>query len=83
MGVLAVRLQGLNKELHWDGENMQFTNINPNERLRLIIEDGFTIDDGHPSFSREMTDWLNAQEFANSLISKEYRDGWSLPDMPA
>ena len=28
MGVLAVRLQTLNKELLWDGENMQFTNIN-------------------------------------------------------
>lgn len=83
MGVLAVRLQGLNKELHWDGENMQFTNINPDERLRLIIEDGFTIEDGHPSFSREMTDWLNAQQFANSLIKTEYRDGWDLPDMPA
>lgn len=83
MGVLAVRLQGLNKELHWDGENMQFTNINSDERLRLIIEDGFTIEDGHPSFSREMTDWLNAQQFANSLIKTDYRDGWDLPAMPA
>lgn len=29
MGVLAVRhcLQSLNQELHWDGENMRFTNI--------------------------------------------------------
>lgn len=83
MGVLAVRLQGLNKELHWDGENMQFTNINPDESLRIIIEDGFTIEDGHPSFRREMTDPLNAQEFANSLIRTNYRGGWSLPDMPA
>jgi hypothetical protein len=83
MGVLAVRLQALNKELHWDGENMQFTNINPNETLRIIIEDGFTIEDGHPSFRREMTDPLNALEFANSLIKHEYREGWYLPDMPA
>jgi len=28
MGVLAVRLQGLNKELEWNGEKMEFTNIN-------------------------------------------------------
>ena len=83
MGVLAVRLQGLNKELHWDGENMQFTNINPDESLRIIIEDGFTIEDGHPSFRREMTDPLNAQEFASSLIRTNYRGGWDLPDMPA
>ena len=27
LGVLAVRLQGLNKALKWDGENMRFTNI--------------------------------------------------------
>lgn len=83
MGVLAVRLQGLNKELHWDGENMQFTNINADERLRLIIEDGFTIEDGHPSFNRDMTDWMNAQQFANSLIKTDYRDGWDLPAMPS
>lgn len=83
MGVLAVRLQGLNKELHWDGENMQFTNINPDETLRIIIEDGFTIEDGHPSFRRDMTDPMNALEFANSLIKTNYRDGWDLPDMPA
>ncbi|MCC5942083.1 MAG: Gfo/Idh/MocA family oxidoreductase [Balneolaceae bacterium] len=83
MGVLAVRLQNLNKELHWDGENMQFTNINSNESLRIIIEDGFTIEDGHPSFRREMTDPLNALEFANGLIKTDYREGWSLPDMPA
>lgn len=83
MGVLAVRLQNLNKELHWDGENMQFTNINPEETLRIIIEDGFTIEDGHPSFSRELTDPLNAQQFANSLIRHNYREGYNLPDMPA
>ncbi len=83
MGVLAVRLQALNKELHWDGENMQFTNIGPDESLRIIIEDGFTIEDGHPSFRRDMTEPLNAREFANSLIKTNYREGWYLPDMPA
>ena len=83
MGVLAVRLQALNKELHWDGENMQFTNIGPDESLRIIIEDGFTIEDGHPSFRRDMTDPMNAREFANSLIKTNYREGWDLPDMPS
>ncbi len=83
MGVLAVRLQELNKELHCDGENMKFTNIDENETLRIIIEDGFTIEDGHPSFQRDMTDPLNALEFANGLIKTDYREGWYLPDMPA
>ena len=35
MGVLAVRLQGLNKVLHWDGPNMNFTNITADEKLRI------------------------------------------------
>jgi len=83
MGVLAVRLQNLNKELKWDGENMQFTNINPNEFLEIVIEDGFSIEDGHPSFTQERTDPINAQQFANRLIRHRYRSGWSLPDMPA
>ena len=83
MGVLAVRLQNLNKELQWDGENMQFTNINPNEYIRIVIEDGFSIEDGHPSFRQERTDPINALQFANNLIRTRYRDGWDLPDMPA
>jgi len=83
MGVLAVRLQNLNKELEWDGEKMEFTNISDNEELRIVIKDGFSIEDGHPSFQRDMTDPLNAQEFAKSLIKTEYREGWTLPDMPA
>ncbi|MDZ7717983.1 MAG: hypothetical protein U5K72_04060 [Balneolaceae bacterium] len=83
MGVLAVRLQELDKELEWDGESMEFTNINPNEYLRIIKRDGFNIEDGNPTFSREYTDQINAQQFANGLIRKEYRDGWDLPNMPA
>ena len=82
MGVLAVRLQELDKELHWDGENMKFTNISPGEELRIITKDDFSIENGSPSFSREYTDPINALDFANGLISKEYRDPWSLPDMP-
>ena len=35
MGVLAVRLQSLNKVLHWDGPNMNFTNITADDKLRI------------------------------------------------
>lgn len=82
MGVLAVRLQGLNKVLNWDGDNMRFTNINPNEELSIMIEDGFSIKDGHPTFNKTFTDKMNAQKFANELIKHNYRDGWKLVDMP-
>ena len=82
MGVLAVRLQALNQELHWDGQNMRFTNIDPNATIQTVIKDGFTIKDGHPSFDKTMTDPMNAHAFAQELIKHTYRTGWKLPDMP-
>lgn len=83
MGVLAVRLQDLNKELHWDGPNMQFTNIRDNEEVRFCLDDGLEIIDGHPKFNKKYTDPINAKAFAADLIKHNYRSGWSLPDMPA
>ncbi len=82
MGVLAVRLQGLNKELEWDGPNMQFTNLNDSDTLRICIEDGFSIKDGHPTFNKKWTDPMPAKAFAAELIKHTYRNGWSLPAMP-
>ncbi|MDR2120715.1 MAG: Gfo/Idh/MocA family oxidoreductase [Tannerella sp.] len=82
MGVLAVRLQALNKALEWDGENMKFTNINASETIRTVVKDGFTIKDGHPSFDKTWTEPVNAQAFAAELINHTYRDGWKLPAMP-
>ncbi|MDD3062985.1 MAG: Gfo/Idh/MocA family oxidoreductase [Massilibacteroides sp.] len=82
MGVLAVRLQSLNKELLWDGENMKFTNIKDDEMIKIVIKDGFTIKDGHPSFNKDYTDPINAKQFAEELIKHNYRAGWKLADMP-
>jgi len=82
MGVLAVRLQPLNKILEWDGANMQFTNIGEDEIIKLMISEGFTIKDGHPSNNSKMSESMNAREFANELIKHNYRAGWYLPAMP-
>lgn len=82
MGVLAVRLQALNKELEWSGEKMEFTNISDSDTLRIVTEDRFSIKDGHPTFNTLYTDPMNAKEFANEMIKHTYRDGWSLPAMP-
>ena len=82
MGVLAVRLQGLNMELEWDGEKMEFTNIPENATIKSVIHDGFTIKDGHPTFNKEWTEPVNAREFAKGLIKHEYREGYALPAMP-
>ncbi len=82
MGVLAVRLQGLNQELEWDGENMRFTNIPKGSTIRTLVHNGFSIHDGHPTFENEYTDPVDANEFAANLVKPVFRDGWKLPDMP-
>ncbi len=83
MGVLAVRLQSLNKELEWDGAKMQFTNITEAEKIRIVKEDKFTITDGHPSFQKVYTEPVSAIEFAAQMVKHNYRKGWTLPEMPA
>jgi len=83
MGVLAVRLQALNKELEWDGENMKFTNISESEQIKTVIKDGFKIHDGHPTFDKDWTEPESALAFSQELVKHTYRDGWKLPDMPA
>jgi hypothetical protein len=82
MGVLAVRLQGLNKELEYNGEKMEFTNIGADDKVRLTISDNFTIIDGDPKFDRPNIT-IDANEFASEMIKHTYRQGWSLPAMPA
>lgn len=82
MGVVAVRLQALNQELHWDGRNMKFTNIPDDATIRTVIRDGFKITDGHPTFDKTMTPPVNAKAFAEEMIKHTYREGWKLPDMP-
>lgn len=82
MGVMAVRLQGLNKELLWDGDAMRFTNIGSDETIKIKTKDGFSIKEGHPTFNHQYTDPINALSFANELIKHTYREGYSLPDMP-
>lgn len=82
MGVLAVRLQSLNRELEWDGENMRFTNIPADATIRTVIKDGFNITEGHPTFNKTWTEPVNALEYAQELIKHKYRDGWKLPEMP-
>ena len=81
MGVLAVRLQGLYRDLLWDGENMQFTNINDSDILKIVSVDEFSVIDGDPRFNRQFVE-LNAKEAANEWIKHTYHNGFSLPDMP-
>ncbi|MDP3002302.1 MAG: gfo/Idh/MocA family oxidoreductase, partial [Bacteroidales bacterium] len=84
MGVLAVRLQGLNKELDWNGEKMEFTNISDTETVKICISDNFSIVDGDPKFNKEWTKPpYNAKQFAAEMVKHTYRKGFTLPEMPA
>ncbi len=80
MGVLAVRLQGLNRTLQWDGLNMRFTNIGENEELNLKQTEMKVID-GDPKMTT-IDHKVNALAYASELIKHTYREGWTLPDMP-
>ena len=81
MGVLAVRLQGLQRELLWDGENMKFTNISPADTIKIVTVDDFQVTDGNPSFDRRFADF-NAKEIAEEWIKPVYKNGFNLPPMP-
>jgi len=82
MGVLAVRLQELKKELLWDGENMRFTNIGDNEKSSFRLQNQFSVVNGDPTWNNKDTDPVFARQFAEELIKHNYRSGWKLPDMP-
>jgi len=84
MGVLAVRLAGLyglHRELDWDGENMCFTNLSANDKVKIVTYDDFKVIDGDPRFDRRFTEY-NAKEAAEEWIKHRYHNGYSLPDMP-
>ena len=83
MGVCAIRLQGLNQVLEWDGENMKFTNIPAGAKVRAMIKDGFEVHEGHPTFKKEFTEPVDAQQFAAELVKPVYHNGFVLPDLNA
>ncbi|MBS4058905.1 MAG: gfo/Idh/MocA family oxidoreductase, partial [Bacteroidetes bacterium] len=77
MGVVAVRLQDLKRELLWDGEKMRFTNISDSDVIRVVKSDKFEIIDGHPHFDTQH-ETMNAKAAAEEYIKHTYREGWSL-----
>lgn len=81
LGVLAIRLKGLHKTLKWDGPNMRFTNIGPDETMEVIEHFGFQMQNGLPQWNVQNVT-LNALESAKEYIHHTYHNGWKLPDMP-
>mgnify|MGYP002341543940 FL=1 len=84
MGVMATRLAGLtglHKELKWDGENMRFTNISANDKVKIVNYDDFKVIDGDPRFDRRYAEF-SALDLVNEWIKHTYHNGYSLPPMP-
>ena len=87
LGVTAVRLggfHGLQRELLWDGENMEFTNISDNDIIKIPSPSDMYVYDrseGRCQFGRKFTEF-NAKEMAKEWIKHTYENGFSLPDMP-
>ena len=75
MGVLAVRLQSLQRKLLWDGVNMRFTNILPSDNIRVLTNDEFEIVNGDPKFRKDYQT-LPALEMAEEWVRHTYRTGW-------
>jgi predicted dehydrogenase len=75
VGLLAVRLQSLNRKLQWDGKNMQFTNIGMEDTLKIQTHDKFELNNGEPKFSREYTTFPAALKIED-WIRHNYREGW-------
>ena len=78
MGTVATRLAALNRILKWDGENMQFTNIGPEETIRLPKTVNLDVINNVPRYNVEWQEEVNALAYANSLIKRDVRPGWEL-----
>ena len=70
MGNLAIRLQGLNQQFEWDGENMEITNIDFEKKIS--IKEGKV----RPKGTRDTLKDYSALESANEWIKHNYREGW-------
>lgn len=77
MGNLAVCLQDLKRRLMWDGADMKISNIDPEDEIRVVTTDKFTVIKGHPHFDTKYAT-MKAKPAAEEYIRHTYRDGWSL-----
>ncbi len=75
LGVLAVRLQSLNRKLIWNGPNMRFENIYANDQLSILKKESFEVVNGDPKFNRNLATYP-ALQTVESWIRYNYRMGW-------
>ena len=77
MGTVAARLAGLQRTLEWDGENMKFTNIGKEDKIRVPLSVKLDTSRQAPRYESEY-EIINAYDYANSLIYRKPRNGWEM-----
>ncbi|NOR73584.1 MAG: gfo/Idh/MocA family oxidoreductase [Draconibacterium sp.] len=77
MGTVAARLAGLRRILNWDGENMKFTNIGSEEKIRIPMSVKLDPKRKVPRYESKY-EVIEALDFAKSLINPKPRKGWEL-----
>lgn len=75
LGVLAVRLQSLNRKLLWDGPNMRFTNVSASDVVEILKSNEFEANNGKSIRNNDAVK-LPAQQTADEWIRPTYRSGW-------
>lgn len=75
LGVLAVRMQSLNRKLYWDSERMLFTNISNEDQLNLLVEHNFELIKGDPRIKQKHIS-RPALPAIEEWIRHTYRQGW-------
>ncbi len=75
LGVLAVRLQSLNRKLYWDSDRMLFSNITNDDTLQIVGKEDFDLVKGDPRHQRKYVS-LPALQTAEEWIRHTYRQGW-------
>ena len=77
MGTIAARLASIQRILKWDGENMKFTNIKPDDKMRIPKFVKLDTTTKVPRYNTEY-EIINAYEYAQNLINEKPRKGWEL-----
>ncbi len=77
MGTVAARLKDLKRILKWDGENMKFTNIAPEEELVIPKSVVFDTSGQYPRYVTEKVK-VKALSYSQHLIKRKPREGWEL-----
>ncbi|TKG92326.1 Gfo/Idh/MocA family oxidoreductase [Puteibacter caeruleilacunae] len=76
LGNIAIRLQGLNRRLLWDGDNMQFLNLTDSDYIEIDESKVFQLNKGVPSFDIKRERY-NVKQLIEEWIRPTYRDGWN------